>query len=38
VAKARELGLDPEAELRAAARSYRDLVRAREQSRPIPDH
>jgi XTP/dITP diphosphohydrolase len=32
VAKARELGLDPEAELRAAARRYRDLVRAWEQS------
>jgi XTP/dITP diphosphohydrolase len=32
VAKARELGLDPETELRAAARRYRDLVRAWEQS------
>ena len=30
VAKARELGLDPEMELRAAARRYRDLVRAWE--------
>jgi XTP/dITP diphosphohydrolase len=30
VAKARELGVDPEAELRAAARRYRDLVRAWE--------
>ena len=28
VAKARELGLDPETELRAAARRYRDLVHA----------
>jgi XTP/dITP diphosphohydrolase len=33
VAKARELGLDPETELRAAARRYRDLVHAWEQSR-----
>jgi XTP/dITP diphosphohydrolase len=33
VAKARELGLDPETELRAAARRYRDLVRAWERSR-----
>ncbi len=32
VAKARELGLDPEMELRAAARRYRDLVRAWERS------
>ena len=32
VAKARELGLDPETELRAAARRYRDLVRAWERS------
>jgi XTP/dITP diphosphohydrolase len=32
VAKARELGLDPETELRAAARHYRDLVRAWERS------
>jgi MazG family protein len=32
VAKARELGLDPEAELRAAARRYRDLVRTWERS------
>jgi XTP/dITP diphosphohydrolase len=34
VAKARELGLDPETELRGAARRYRDLVRVWEQSRP----
>ena len=34
VAKARELGLDPETELRAAARRYRNLVRAWERSRP----
>ena len=34
VAKARKLGLDPEAELRAAARRYRDLVRAWERSSP----
>lgn len=34
VAKARELGLDPETELRAAARRYRDLVHAWERSRP----
>jgi NTP pyrophosphatase (non-canonical NTP hydrolase) len=32
VDKARELGLDPETELRAAARRYRDLVHAWEQS------
>ena len=32
VAKARELGLDPEMELRAAARRYRDLVRAWERT------
>jgi XTP/dITP diphosphohydrolase len=32
VAKARELGIDPEMELRAAARRYRDLVRAWERS------
>jgi XTP/dITP diphosphohydrolase len=32
VAKARELGLEPEMELRAAARRYRDLVHARERS------
>jgi XTP/dITP diphosphohydrolase len=32
VAKARELGLDPETELRAAARRYRDLVNAWERS------
>jgi MazG family protein len=37
VAKARELGLDPEAELRAAAHRYRDLVRTWERSRPTPD-
>ena len=33
VAKAREAGLDPELELRAAARAYRDRVRAWELSR-----
>jgi XTP/dITP diphosphohydrolase len=33
VAQAREAGLDPELELRAAARRYRDLVRDWEQSR-----
>jgi XTP/dITP diphosphohydrolase len=32
VARARELGLDPEMELRAAARRYRELVRAWELS------
>ena len=32
VVKAREAGLDPEMELRAAARRYRDLVRAWERS------
>jgi XTP/dITP diphosphohydrolase len=32
VAKARALGLDPEMELRAAARRYRDLVRAWERT------
>jgi hypothetical protein len=32
VAKAREAGLDPEMELRAAARRYRDEVRAWERS------
>ncbi len=32
VAEARELGCDPELELRAAARRYRDLVRAWERS------
>ena len=37
VAKARELGLDPETELRAAAHRYRDLVHAWEHSRPTPD-
>ncbi len=31
VAKAREAGRDPEMELRAAARRYRDLVRAWER-------
>jgi XTP/dITP diphosphohydrolase len=34
VARARAAGLDPEMELRAAARRYRDLVRAWEQSSP----
>lgn len=33
VAKAREAGLDPELELRAAARAYRSRVRAWEQAR-----
>jgi XTP/dITP diphosphohydrolase len=33
VMKARKLGLDPEMELRTAARRYRDLVRAWERSR-----
>jgi MazG family protein len=37
VAKVRELGLDPETELRAAAHRYRDLVHAWERSRPTPD-
>ena len=37
VARARELGLDPEMELRAAARRYRDLVRAWERSGAVPD-
>jgi XTP/dITP diphosphohydrolase len=37
VARACELGLDPEMELRAAARRYRDRVRAWERSRPAPD-
>ncbi|MGH3225866.1 MAG: hypothetical protein ACRDPY_45495, partial [Streptosporangiaceae bacterium] len=32
VAKAREAGCDPETELRAAARRYRDLVRSWERS------
>jgi XTP/dITP diphosphohydrolase len=36
VANARELGLDPEMELRATARRYRDLVHAWERSR-APD-
>jgi XTP/dITP diphosphohydrolase len=34
VARAREAGLDPELELRAAARAYRDRVRAWERSGP----
>ncbi|MGO8882496.1 MAG: MazG family protein [Streptosporangiaceae bacterium] len=34
VARAREAGLDPELELRAAARAYRDRVLAFERSRP----
>jgi XTP/dITP diphosphohydrolase len=37
VARARALGLDPEAELRAAARRYGELVRAWERSRPAAD-
>ena len=37
VAKARALGLDPETELRAAARRYRDLVRAWERARQTAD-
>jgi XTP/dITP diphosphohydrolase len=32
VARARQAGLDPELELRAAARAYRDRVRAWERS------
>jgi XTP/dITP diphosphohydrolase len=36
VAKARAAGLDPELELRAAARSYRDRVRRWEQARDVP--
>ena len=36
VARARELDLDPETELRAAARRYRDLVRAWERSGGAP--
>ncbi|MBV9204928.1 MAG: MazG family protein [Actinobacteria bacterium] len=36
VAKARAAGLDPEMELRAAARRYRDLVRAWERSGAPP--
>ena len=35
VAKAREAGLDPELELRAAARRYRDRVQTWERSRPL---
>jgi XTP/dITP diphosphohydrolase len=34
VARARAAGIDPESELRAAARRYRDRVRAWERSRP----
>jgi XTP/dITP diphosphohydrolase len=34
VTKARALGLDPELELRDAARRYRDRVRDWEKSRP----
>jgi XTP/dITP diphosphohydrolase len=37
VARARELGLDPEMELRTAARRYRDMVRSWERSRSSPD-
>ena len=37
VAKARALDLDPDTELRAAARRYRDLVHAWERSSPAPD-
>jgi XTP/dITP diphosphohydrolase len=37
VARARELDLDPETELRAAARRYRDLVHAWERSGPAAD-
>ena len=37
VARARALGLDPETELRTAARRYRDLVHAWERSGPAPD-
>ena len=36
VARARELGLDPEMELRTAARRYRDMVRSWERSRSSP--
>jgi MazG family protein len=38
VVRARELGLDPETELRAAARRYRDRVRAWERSGPAQEH
>jgi len=38
VVRARELGLDPETEPRAAARRYRDLVHAWERSRPAGEH
>jgi XTP/dITP diphosphohydrolase len=37
VARARELGLDPETELRAAARRYLDLVHSWERSRQTAD-
>ncbi|GII64564.1 nucleoside triphosphate pyrophosphohydrolase [Sphaerisporangium krabiense] len=37
VRRARAAGLDPEAELRAAARDYRDRVRAWERSREAPE-
>jgi XTP/dITP diphosphohydrolase len=37
VARARELDLDPETELRAAAGRYRDLVHAWERSGPAAD-
>jgi XTP/dITP diphosphohydrolase len=36
VAKARELGLDPEMELRVAVRHYCELVHAWERSHPTP--
>jgi hypothetical protein len=35
VARAREAGLDPELELRVAARRYADEVREREQGRVL---
>jgi XTP/dITP diphosphohydrolase len=38
VARARAAGLDPELELRTAARAYRDRVRAWEQAREKPSH
>jgi XTP/dITP diphosphohydrolase len=37
VARAREAGLDPELELRAAARRFADSVRERERSASLPD-
>jgi len=37
VARARDAGLDPELELRAAARRFADSVRAREQSADLPE-